>query len=267
MIEHAFDGSAPSYDSVFTNTRLGRWMREAVWHELAREFVPDAHILELGCGTGEDALWLTRRGHRLTATDASQGMLDVTGAKLRAAGQLAQIELAQVDMNRPDTLAATWGNAAFSGVLSNFGAVNCVADRRALAQALRRVVRPGGRVVLVMMSPICPWEIVWHVARGKPKEALRRFRSGVHVNVGDDVSLPVWYPSPARLAREFAPHFRHMRTVGIGALLPPPYLEPLVSRWPALFETLARLEPRAATIFPWTWLNDHYLMVLERQPK
>jgi ubiquinone/menaquinone biosynthesis C-methylase UbiE len=265
MFEHAFDGSAPSYDSVFTNTRLGRWMREAVWHELAHEFPHSAHLLELGCGTGEDALWLVQRGMRLTATDVSLGMLEVTGAKVRAAGHAAQVQLVQFDLNAPDTLPANWQDARFDGVLSNFGALNCVADRRALASALAWVVRPAGRVLLVVMSPVCPWEIAWHLARGKPKAAMRRLRSGTQVRVGDDASLPVWYPSPARMVREFAPHFQHIRTLGIGALLPPPYLEPLVGRWPAIFETLARLEPHAAKIFPWTWLNDHYLLVLERR--
>jgi hypothetical protein len=118
--------------------------------------------------------------------------------------------------------------------------------------------------VLVMMSPICPWEIAWHLARGKPREAVRRLRSGAQVSVGADVSLPVWYPSPSRLAREFVSSFRKISTIGIGALLPPPYLEPLVTRWPGPFEALARLEPRAARLFPLTWLNDHYLMILER---
>jgi hypothetical protein len=66
------------------------------------------------------------------------------------------------------------------------------------------------------------------------------------------------------LKADFAPHFRPLETVGIGALLPPPYLSHLVERRPQVFERVRTLERRWRGRFPWTWLNDHYLVVMER---
>ena len=134
-----------------------------------------------------------------------------------------------------------------------------------MATALARWVRPGGRVALVVMSPICPWEIGWYALHGQMRNALRRFRSGDAAHLGNGASVRVWYPSPRRLRAEFAAHFRPLHIAGIGLLLPPSYLSHLVERWPRPFARLAAWERHLARRFPWTWLNDHYLMILERK--
>jgi hypothetical protein len=154
--------------------------------------------------------------------------------------------------------------AEYDGVFSNFGALNCLPDRRQLAGALAGLVRPRSQVVIVLMGPICPWEIAWHLAHRQVGTAFRRFRSGVRAHVGGGETTRVWYPSPRRVRREFWPHFRHLETVGIGTWLPPSYLSHLVERWPGIFGRLAALDSRLGGRFPWTWLNDHYLIRMER---
>ena len=69
-----FDAVADDYDSSFTDTAVGRLHRATVWRHLDAVLEPSSKILELGCGTGEDALRLARRGHRVLATDVSTAM-------------------------------------------------------------------------------------------------------------------------------------------------------------------------------------------------
>ncbi len=277
MAEHPFDRVAGDYDATFTASRLGRWLRTAVWEWLEVAFLPGDHVLDLGCGTGEDAIWLAQRGVHVTAIDASPAMLEIARRKAEAIGVAEQLSFAQLDLldigyrvldiNLPfqhATPNTRYPIPNFDGAYSNFGALNCVPDRRPIAEALARWVRPGGKLVLVVMGPLCPWEVVWYLSHGQIRTALRRFRSGIEAHVGDGALVRVWYPSPRRLRAEFAPHFRHLRTVGIGALLPPSYLSHLVDRSPRLFRILAELERRLGPLFPWTWLNDHYLSVFER---
>ncbi len=276
-IAHPFDGAARDYDATFTDSRLGRWLRETVWEYLAEAFQPGDHVLELGCGTGEDAVWLAQRDVRVTATDAAPAMLEIAFCKAEAAGMGDRVSFGWLDLADIGYSVLDIGDGAgpisniqyptpnFDGVFSNFGALNCLADRRPLAEALSGWVRPGGRVVLVVMGPLCPWEIAWHLAHGDVRTAFRRFRSGVEAKVGDRETVQVWYPSPRRLRAEFAPCFRHVGTAGIGALLPPSYLSHLVERWPRVFGVLARWDRRLGRVSPWTWLNDHYLMVFERE--
>lgn len=269
-IAHPFDVAAAGYDTGFTDTRLGRRLREAVWGHLVPAFQPGDHVLELGCGTGEDATWLAQRGVRVMATDASPAMLEVARRKAEAAGVAEQLSFARLDLAeiREWILEIERSGSPiskFDGAFSNFGTLNCLPDRRPIADALSRWVRPAGRVVLVVMGPFCPWEVGWHLLHGEVRTAFRRFRSGIEAHVGDGATMYVWYPSPRRLRAEFAPHFRHLKTVGIGALLPPSYLSHVVDRWPAFFEVLAAADGRLGRVFPWTWLNDHYLTVFRRR--
>ena len=94
-----FDVAAASYDADFTETQLARWLRETVQAHLATAFGPGDHVLELGCGTGEDAIWLAQRGVRVTATDVSQSMLNVAQRKAAAAGLTALIDFAAIDLS------------------------------------------------------------------------------------------------------------------------------------------------------------------------
>lgn len=295
-----FDAVAADYDAAFTQRRLGRWLRGMVWARLGEAFQPGQQVLELGCGTGQDAVWLARRGVRVTATDASTAMLEITGRKARAAGvddlvSVEQLDLAWLAVDVPEDarrmrhrLVPTSGRSGrdeamphpsaiqpviaidglenqYDGAFANFGPLNCVEDRRAVAAGLAGLVRRGGRVVVVVMGPICPWEIVWHLARGRFKTAFRRFRSGAEAHVGDGQTMQVWYPSPRRLEREFAPYFETLELAGIGLLLPPSEMGRLVDRTPGLFGRLARLDRRFAAALPWRLFNDHYLMMLERR--
>ena len=266
-VEQPFDAAAAGYDAGFSNTQLGRWLREAVWSHLGRAFGPGDHVLELGCGTGEDAVWLARRGVRVTATDASSAMLEVAQSKVAAAGVRDSVDFVQLDLaalstdNRQPAIV----DGPFDGVSSNFGPLNCLPDRRGVAAALAHSVRPGGQVVLVLMGPLCPWEIGWHLAHGQPGTAFRRFRAGVEAHAGGGATVRTWYPSPRRVKSEFRPDFVLRRLVGLAAFLPPPYLGPLMDRWPRTLRRLAAVDRRLGTVWPWTWLNDHYLVLLERR--
>ena len=266
---HPFDAAAGVYDSDFTETQLARWLRETVWEVLGATFAAGDHVLELGCGTGEDAVWLARRGVHVTATDASTVMLDAAQRKAAAAGISDMIDFAAIDLSAMpvtnDRSPITDHRLPFAGAFSNFGPLNCLADRRPLAAALAGWLPRGGKVVLVVMGPACPWEIGWHLLHGKPGAAFRRLGSGVEAHVGDGATIPVWYPSPRTLASEFGDGFDVVELRGIGSVLPPSYLSHLVDRQPGLFSRLARLDQRIGKVWPATWLNDHYLMVLKRR--
>ena len=258
----AFDGAAAEYDSVFTRTLAGRWLRARVWERLEVHFQPGMRVLELGCGTGEDAVWLARRGVRVLGTDASATMLAIAREKAARAGLADLTAFRTLDLaNLP---GADEIGAGFDGVLSDFGALNCIGDWRAPAEWLGRAVRPGGRAVLVVMGPWCPWEIAWHAVHGKFGTAFRRLRrNGVDAVVSGQ-PVHVWYPPPGRLRRDFGPWFRSIGTHAVGALLPPPYINGVVERRPRLFARLAALERRAGAHWPFNVLNDHYLIELER---
>ncbi|MFN8181110.1 MAG: methyltransferase domain-containing protein [Bacteroidia bacterium] len=99
-----FDAVAQAYDQQFTRSATGRLQRERVHRFI--ETMPllkkPARVLELNCGTGEDALWLARKGHQVTATDNSAGMLDAAREKFRNADPLhGSVRFLHYDLNGP----------------------------------------------------------------------------------------------------------------------------------------------------------------------
>jgi len=120
----AFDAIAEKYDEIFTNSLIGRAQRDVVWHELDRFFPAGTRVLELNCGTGEDALFLAGRGVQVTALDQSPVMIDVAMRRM-ATKPRRKISFRLVDNEEIGSLQPC---RPFDGSLSNFGGLNCVPD-------------------------------------------------------------------------------------------------------------------------------------------
>jgi len=253
----AFDAMARSYDDSFTHTSVGKVLRDIVWSRVGQVFQAPGHLLELGCGTGEDAVRLGRAGFRISATDASSGMIEVAREKARLAGSGSGVEFSCVAM---EALAASFQGRRFDGIFSNFGAVNCVTDLRSLAASLATVAAPDAPLLWVVMGRHVPWEWIWYLAHGKPGKALRRFRlHGVQWR-----GLTVSYPTPAQLEDALAPHFAVTRIAPLGCVLPPSYAANWLDRSPRTLAALSRLErasQRSKLLASW---SDHYIVEARR---
>src|SRR5690349_9384990 len=77
----AFDSVAADYDGPRGNNSLVQDMRREMWRWLDAAFPHPSHLLELGCGTGLDAIRMAQRGHNITATDWSPLMAARTLAR------------------------------------------------------------------------------------------------------------------------------------------------------------------------------------------
>ena len=266
-MQHGFDTIAETYDARFTRSRIGSAQRELVWSYL-RTILPDhsrMNILELACGTGEDALWFARRGHRVTATDASQGMLDVAAKKLAAEEFRPAVELRRLPAE--DILPARTG-APYDLVFSNFGGLNCLSPSSLtrLAPDLRSLLKPGGRLVVVVMPRCCAWETLYFLLKGDPSSAFRRSSSGgMTAHLGDG-EVTTWYHSPGSLAALLGSAFRLTVRRPVGFFIPPSYLEPFIATKPRLLRALASMD-RAVSGWPFlASASDHALLDLEVRP-
>ena len=252
-----FNRLAESYDQTFTHTRLGRLLRSRVWEQLEHHFSPGQRILDLACGTGEDAVWLLRHGFNVTAADGAEKMLALASDKANRSG----FPLNTIQITLQSVIAGDLAEGPFDGILCDFGGLNTLPDRCLMGKALHSLATPNGKLVVVVMGPLCPWEILGHLIRGRPKAAFRRFQSPTAMNTRG-IPTPVWYPSPARLRNELAPQFLHLRTESLGFFLPPTDFSALVEHWPRCFTFLDRLDRlTAGSTFGW---GDHFLSVFQR---
>jgi ubiquinone/menaquinone biosynthesis C-methylase UbiE len=184
-----FEQIAPRYAALWSETPRGRAQREQVWRELDALFHPGDRVLDLGCGTGDDAVHLMARGVEALGIDSAPGMVEIARARGVDARIMPIEELSSLE-------------GEFDGAISNFGALNCVADLDELDQALARLIRPRGNLALCVMS-----RYYW----GDWRHAFHRW-SGHTVWRGMDV----YYRSARSIARAFAPHFEFERRDPIG---------------------------------------------------
>jgi SAM-dependent methyltransferase len=202
----AFDSMAAKYDVHWSHSGIGRMQRNAVWRHLEPIVRPGIRVLDLGCGTGEDARWLISRGAFVDAADASPEMVRVAQAKGIPARVARMEEIGPAA--RPYDL-----------VLSNFGALNCVEDLTDFGCMLAELVRPGGAAALCLLNTFCAWETALYVMRGQFGKAARRLRRRSRSSMGVDV----FYHSRTKLREVLGPTLSLTRDVGIGIAIPPSY--------------------------------------------
>jgi SAM-dependent methyltransferase len=100
--------------------------------------------LDVGCGTGRDAIYLTKRGWRVTGLDFAEDAL--AKAKQRAAGEDVQVEWIQGDVGRLAQLGLEPGYT----LMYDFGCIQGLPDaaREGAADGLTRLAVPGASLLM-----------------------------------------------------------------------------------------------------------------------
>lgn len=135
-----FDDVAARYDLTNDLLALGQTRRWRAQVTRAVGALPGDRVLDLAAGTGTSSEPIARGGAFVVPCDFSLGMLEV--------GRRRNPRLSFV---AGDGLALPFADESFDAVTISFGLRN-VADRLAGLAELRRVTRPGGRVVVCEFS-------------------------------------------------------------------------------------------------------------------
>jgi SAM-dependent methyltransferase len=245
-----FDAVASDYDATFGGWPAARLFRFRLIERIEQSVPPRSSLLDIGSGSGEDAVWLASLGFRVRGIDPSAGMIEVAREKARRAHSSAEFE--------HTGLASFSSNQVFDAVYSDFGAMNCV-PLEEWAKALTRLVRPGGRVFLVLMGPR---PLPERLISGK-SAWTRRLQSEAPV----DANRSIWvnYPEPGAIGRALQPEFDVARTETLGVVVPPPGVAKWPRRHPILFGLLAGLEMAVTRRRFLCRFSDHFLIELARR--
>jgi SAM-dependent methyltransferase len=263
VMKDAFDIHAAGYDNAFSTTEAGRFYRARVHSWLAERILlhPAMEVLDLNCGTGEDAFFLGRAGHRVTAVDRSPEMIRIASEKCTG---LPNVTCSVADLN---DLPGMESERRYDLVLSNFGGFNCLGPEvlAKVTEAIARLLKPGGHLVAVVMPRYALWEILYFLPRTKPQQAFRRSKGFAGVRL-EGVMVPTWYYAPGEFTRIALSHFSTVAIRPLGAILPPTssgggMIGRTKNRFAGTLERLVWHLPFLSAI------SDHYLADLMTKPK
>ncbi|MTB53505.1 bifunctional demethylmenaquinone methyltransferase/2-methoxy-6-polyprenyl-1,4-benzoquinol methylase UbiE [Lewinella sp. W8] len=152
-----FDAIAPTYDLLNRSTSL---RVDTLWRKkMIAELDPEKHrkILDVATGTADVAIQTAKRTEveHITGLDLSEGMLAVGRQKVTKAGLDDRIVLQQGDSE-----ALPFPDNSFDAVTVAFGVRNFENLEQGLGEMLR-VLRPGGKIVILEFSRITFAPIRW----------------------------------------------------------------------------------------------------------
>lgn len=267
QVSHAFDQAAQNYDTLYQANPVMAWLRQESLAVLQATFRPGSRLLEIGCGTGDEALALARSGYKVVASDISAAMIEA--AQTKAGPGTSDVTWQVLPAGQLADLIDDYGSGSFDGAYASFGALNCEPNLAPAASALAELLRPGASLVCSVMNRWCVWEIGWGLVHLRPRQAFRRLKHGWLdaglVSPQGRLSVPTRYYSPRSFARHFEPSFRVRQVRGLPVLLPPPYLAHLLERYPVAFARLEGIERRLRDRYPFSNLGDHTLLVMVRE--
>ena len=261
-----FDHIASSYDSSFTRTPIGQLQRRQVWGYLEKIMteLKGLDILELNCGTGEDAVLFSEKGFNIVATDVSEEMLKVTQEKVQQYSMQHKISSHYLDL---DSFDDSLFEKKFDLVFSNFGGLNCINPEsfKKLLDKLPAILSPEGRFVAVIMPKFCLWETIYFLLRFQFKNAFRRWTKGSVAAELQGMQVKTWYFRPTQV-KSWAAKFTAIKKKPIGIALPPSYLQQFFSKHKRFLGILNNLEKKLNTWSSLSGMADHYLIDLKLKP-
>lgn len=266
-LEARFDRAAKLYDAAYGppsesgrgNALMG-WLQNEFLALLRDVFPAGAGLLDLGSGTGNEAVAMVQNGYNVLGIDISPAMVRQAQIKMAVYGlqrgisfrALPAAQLHKLDERGP-----------FQGAYSSLGTLNTEPNLPGVAHDLHDLLEPGAAFVAVVMSRHCLFETLRKLSRADNGTALDRSGEWEEARAGaGGVVAPVKFYYPDEFAAPFAPYFTVESVCAFPLWMPPIQLHALYNTNP---EQFTRREGRERRMRTWpgfrSW-GDHFLMVL-----
>lgn len=164
------------FDEVYRSSPpwdMGRAQREFVTLEASGEIAGD--VLDVGCGTGENALFLAGRGHTVWGIDMAPRAIAIARERAQERGRTVPFLVRDaLDLRE---LGRTFDTVIDSGLFHVLGDP----ERPRFVQSIAGVLRPGGRYLMLAFSNLEPGEFPLP-RRVAPEEIRASFSAGWRVD-------------------------------------------------------------------------------------
>jgi ubiquinone/menaquinone biosynthesis C-methylase UbiE len=259
----AFSKQALVFDDYDAGNTIIHYKRQRVRTHVLSFLPPGSSILELNAGTGEDAIFFARQGHRVHATDISEGMQTRLQEKVLAQGLTDKVTAERCSFT---ALQALKDKGPYDLIFSNFAGLNCTRQLDEVLHSFGPLLKPGGQVTLVILPPFSLWEALL-LFKGHFKTAFRRLLSGrkgapAHV---EGYRFRCWYYSPSFVKRALKGSFHLLRLEGLCTIVPPSYIENFAEKHPVAYNFLRARENKWKDKWPWRAIGDYFIISFRKK--
>ncbi len=261
QVEKAFSKQAQAFDAIYREDAIVNYKRQRVREHLEKQLQPNSTILELNAGTGEDAIYLAKKGHRLFCTDVSEEMLAQLDKKIDDEDLFASITSQKCSFLELDTIAHP---VKYDHIFSNFGGLNCTDKLDTVLNSFSGLLAKNGSVTLVIMPPFCLWENLLAL-KGNFKTAFRRYNKNGASSHIEGVHFKSWYYTPDHIINYLKNDFTVTHLEGLCTLVPPSYLKNFPVKFPRSFELLKKAEAKRSVSWPWKNSGDYFIISLKKK--
>ena len=252
----AYDELAARYDRVPLENRINGYMRRVSRARILGAFPPGSRILEIGCGTGDEALALASRGATVVALDASPEMIRIARRKAADRGLDDRATFLPAEAKDLPDLADSL-SGPFDGGYASFS-LAYEPDLAPVARGLDALLRSGASFLASVPSRLCLVEFALALGTAHPAFAGRRLRPEHGHKVGEHF-VPIRTYTPRAFAKAMGPHFSLRRLEALPAVVPPPYMNRVYARLDGVADLLERVDAVLRPRAPFRSLGDHFL--------
>ena len=258
-MEGSFDKAAPNYDLTFTHSEIGKMQRNMVYKELSKQLTSVKNVLEINCGTGEDAIWLAKQNLNIIATDISPKMIEATKNK----ATFENLKFVTADIK---TIASNFEGQKFDLIFSNFGGLNCLpkSELENFFKNISSILYKKGKLAFVIMPKNTLWEQFYFLAKTQFSSIFRRKKESVLADV-DGEKVPTYYYNPKDIVNLAQDDFELVTQKPIGFFVPPSYLESFFRNKKGLLQFLNALEKGVSNLSFLSKRADHYIIILQKR--
>jgi len=253
----AFNKQAALFDDLYSGDTIIQYKRKRVREHILKLIQPHSRILELNSGTGDDAIFLATRGHKIHATDISVLMQNLLAEKAKQNNVQKSISCELRSFTDLENLS---DRGPYDMIFSNFAGLNCTSELDKVLLSLDSLLKPGGIVTMVILPKFCLWEFLL-LFKGKFKTAFRRFsgEKGSKAHIEGEY-FRCWYYNPSFIKKHLSDSFALIGVEGLCSIVPPSYLHGFAVKYPSFFRRLVEHEEKLKTRWPWKVIGDYYII-------
>lgn len=212
-INLGFSSIYEEYETLSKENYCDIFRRNTIRKHVESFLNPKDSILEINAGSGIDAVYFSKKGFPVLATDIADSSETYINNKIKAEG-LKNLEFQKCSFSDLKAIQ----NRKFNHIFSNYGGLNCTNDLETVFSQFETLLNPKGYVSLVIMPKYYPWEMATFLKGNK--NAFRRWKkTGVLANVNNHL-IPTYYYSPKQIIKAMGNDFNVVSINNIGTFYP-----------------------------------------------